>query len=414
MESRRTFVTKAAAGVAALGSSSLRAASDEVVVGVIGCGTRGARYLMPNFSIVDNCRIAAVCDVYKPNLERAASTAGSKVDSYGDYRRILERKDINVVIVATPDHWHGPITVEACEAGKDVYVEKPLSNNIEDCLKMVEAARKYKRVVQVGLQQRSSTPFLEAYKVIQKGTLGNIRHAVVVNPSGGPRRPRPGGYTMPSNELQPVPADLDWEMFQGAAPRRPFNPMRQRGWRSYWEYGAGTLSDWGVHLVDIAHWYLDVTKPPQTAAAAFGTFSRAADERTPDSVDVAWRYDNFVMSYSSRGEERGTYIYGDDGMLFVGRYGYHVKPNTSRGAEPTFEAISEELRDEFPADKPSAESDTGKHVRNFLECVRTRERPVVDVEIGAISTIPTLMGGLSILNQGKTISWEGNGARPLT
>jgi predicted dehydrogenase len=418
MEDRRTFLAKGAAGVAALGTSALssRAASDEIAVALIGCGSRGLPYLLPNFKIVEGVRIAAVCDVFKPNLEKGAAAAGPKVDTYGDYRRILDRKDINVVIVATPDHWHGPITIAACEAGKDVYVEKPLSNSISACLNMVQAARKYNRVVQAGLQQRNSAPFQEAYKLVQSGMLGKIRQVLVINPTGNPRSAAPPVPTStPTSE--PIPEGLDWEMFQGPAPRRPYSRMRQRSWRDFWEYGAGTLSDWGVHVLDVAHWYLGVNKPPVTAAAAYAWVNRPAnDGRTPDTVDVAWRYDNFVASYSSRGDEVGTYLYGDLGMLHVNRNGYSVRPspgNRGPDGKPGFEAQKVALRDEAPGNSPSATSDTGKHVRNFLECVRTRQRPVVDVEIAAMSTIPTLMGALSILNQGKTIAWMGDGARPL-
>ena len=414
MESRRTFVTRAAA---VLGASSLSAASSEIVVGAIGCGGRMNRHLLPHLLISENVRVAAICDVYKPNLATAAGLIGKKVDEYGDYRRIIERKDINAVVVATPDHWHCPITIAACEAGKDVYVEKPLSNNIQDCLKAVEAARKYNRVVQVGLQQRSSLPFLEAYKVYQSGILGNIRHVVVINPGGASRRPATAGApaqggraAMPAGSQTP-PADLDWEMFQGPAPRRPYSSMRQNNWRNYWEYGAGTLSDWGVHLIDVAHWYLGVSAPPATAAAAFGWFSRPKDERTPDTVDVAWRYDKFVAGYSTRSEEQGTYFYGDQGTLFVNRSGYWVKP--SGGNRSSQEAKNVPLHDEDQISKPSLSSDVGKHMTNWLDCIRSRQRPTVDIEIGAISTIPMLMGAMSILNDGKTIAWKGNGAQPL-
>ena len=421
MENRRVFLGRAAAGVAAARGSSLVAASDQLVVGFIGCGSRASQYLMPNYKLNDSVRIAAVCDVYKPNLERQAAFVGGKADSYADYRRVLDRKDIDIVVIATPDHWHCPIAIAACEAGKDVYVEKPLSNEIEPCLKAVEAARKYNRVVQVGLQQRSSAPFLEAYKLVQSGMLGKVRHTVIVNPSGGMPPPAAGrgGRAMPSAEASAPPPDLDWEMFQGPAPRRPYTALRQRNWRGFWEYGGGTLSDWGVHILDVYHWYLGVTKPPKTAAAVAGWFTRPQDDRTPDTTDVSWLYDNFVSNYSSRPDVIGTYLWGDQGVLHVNRYGCSVRPVLGNrgggggGATPPFEAKSVTLRDEFPGNKPSFESDAGKHILNFLACVKSRQRPVADIEIGATSTIPTLMGGLSIRNGGKTVAWNGKGATVL-
>jgi predicted dehydrogenase len=244
-----------------------------------------------------------------------------------------------------------------------------------------------------------------------------------VNPSGArPSAPagRGGGGPMGiSTEDSAPPQDLDWEMFQGPAPRRPYNPMRQRGWRSYWEYGGGTLSDWGVHILDVYHWYLGVTKPPKTAAAVWGWFGRPQDDRTPDTVDVCWLYDDFVSNYSSRPDMIGTYLWGDQGVLHVNRYGYSVRPvlgnrgGGTGGQTPPFEAKSVALRDEGPAGQPAFETDTNKHIRNFLDCVRSRQRPVADIEIGATSTIPTLMGDLSIKNGGKTIAWNGKGATVL-
>jgi len=417
MINRRSFLTRAL-GVAAAASSSAPAASDQLVAGFIGTGGRANRHLIPSFKLYDNVRVAALCDVYKPNLEQAAALAGGKVDTYGDYRRVLDRKDIDVVVIATPDHWHCPMVIDACQAGKDVYVEKPLSNEIDACLKAVAAARNHKRVVQVGLQQRSSAPFLEAHKIFQSGILGKVRHVVIVNPGGGVR---PGGGTgaggggrRAANEASAPPADLDWEMFQGPAPRRPYSLQRQQNWRSYWEYGCGPLSDWGVHLLDIAHWYLSVTEPAHSAAAAYGWFNHPQDDRVPDTIDVSWQYPTFVASYSSRAEVIGTYLWGDEGVLFVNRYGYSVRPvGTSwRGndGKSPFEAKEVPLRDEFPPSKPTFESDEAKHIRNFLECVQNRQQPVADIEVGSVSSIPTLMAGMSIRNGARTIMWNGHGA----
>ena len=417
MLNRRSFLT-GALGVAAAGSSSAPAASDQLVIGFIGTGGRAQRHLIPSFKLYDNVRVAALCDVYKPNLDLAVTLAGGKVDTYGDYRRVLDRKDIDVAVIATPEHWHCPMIIDACEAGKDIYVEKPLSNEIDICLKAVAAARKNKRVVQVGLQQRSSAPFLEAYKIFQSGILGKVRHVVVINPGGSAR---PGGSTTagrgdrrPATEASAPPPDLDWDMFQGPAPRRTYSYSRQNDWRNYWEYGCGPLSDWGVHLLDIVHWYLGVTEPSRSAAAVYGWFNRPQNERFPDTIDVCWQYPSFVANYSSRSDVIGTYLWGDEGVLFVNRYGYSVRPVStnwrSTGGKPPFEEKTVALRDEFPPSKPAFESDEAKHIRNFLDCVKSRQRPVADIEIAAASTIPTLMGGMSIRNGGKTIVWNGHGA----
>jgi predicted dehydrogenase len=412
MENRRSFLTKAALGL-------VPAASDQFVVGFIGTGIRANAALIPQFKFNPAFRIAALCDVYKPNLEQAAALVGGNVDTYGDYRRVLDRKDIDVVVIATPDHWHCPMTIEACQAGKDIYLEKPVSNDIDMCLKAVEAARKYKRVVQVGLMQRSSAPFLEAYKEVRSGILGRVRHVVVINPGGSaPPRGQEGagrGRNATAESSTP-PTGLDWEMFQGPALRRPYSSQRQRNWRNFWEYGGGALSDWGVHLLDITHWYLGVTEPSRTAAAVYGWFSRAQDDRFPDTIDVSWQYPDFVANYSSRSEVLGTYLWGDDGVLFVNRYGYSVRPvvrNWRGGGKPPFEEKKVALHDEPANGQASFESDAGRHILNFLACLKSRERPVCDIEIGAFSTIPTLMAAMSIRHGGKTIAWNGHGAAPL-
>jgi predicted dehydrogenase len=433
--------------MAAAGATKAPAASDQVVVGFIGTGIRANAAIIPQVKVNPGFRIAALCDVYKPNLDQAFKFVGdSKVDTYGDYRRILERKDIDAVVIATPDHWHCPIAIQACEAGKDMYMEKPVSNNIDMCMKAVAAARQYKRVVQVGLMQRSSLPFMEAYKVVQSGVLGRVRHVVVINPGGGSRggrgAPAGGGIGTEqgagrggaggaaqaaagrggagagrpavSTEPQTPPPGLDWDMFQGSAPKHPYTSDRQHNWRSYWDYGCGPLSDWGVHLLDIAHWYQGVTAPSTHAAVSSGWFSRPPDnERVPDTIEVSWQYPNFVADYSSRSEQQGTYLWGDQAMLFVNRNGYEVRPVGGGRGGGGVEAKKVALHDELGNYQGGLESDAGRHLVNFLACIKSRERPVCDIEIGAFSTIPTLMGGLSILSGGKTIAWNGHGAEPL-
>jgi predicted dehydrogenase len=424
VENRRSFLTKAALGLAASGASKAPAASDQFVVGFIGTGSRANACLIPQFKFNPGFRIAALCDVYKPNLDDEANRAGGNVDTYGDYRRILDRKDIDVVVIATPDHWHCPMLIEACQAGKDVYLEKPVSNEVDMCLKGIAAVRKYNRVVQVGLMQRSSMPFLEAYKEVQSGILGKVRHVVLINPGGSAPRGRPGasgrggqGGSRTAGDDSTPPPGLDWEMFQGPAPRRPYSRDRQRSWRSYWEYGCGALSDWGVHLLDIAHWYMGVKEPSRTAAAAYGWFNRPQDDRFPDTAEVSWQYPNFVADYSTRSDVLGTYLWGDEGMLFVNRFGYTVRPVgtnwRSNGGKPPFEEKKVALHDEPGNYQASFDSDSGRHIMNFLECIKSRQRPVCDIEIGAFSTIPTLMGAVSIRNGGKTIAWNGHGAAPL-
>ncbi len=280
MINRRGFVQQLA-GAATL--SAQTAPSDRVRVGVIGSGSRGP-YVASAMALHPACSIVAVCDAFKPNAQKAAQSL-SVTDIYYDYRRVLERKDIDAVLIATPDHWHCPITVDACAAGKDVYVEKPLSNEIEPCLRAVEAANKYSRVVQVGLQQRNMTCFQKAYALLKDGLIGKVPHAALQFNGGGP--PAEQAPTAP-------PPELDWEMFQGPAPRHPYTAGRQRNWRSYYDYGGGMMTDWGVHLIDIVMWFLDAGEPLLTS----GVCSYSGTPRLefpPNFFSVSWKYNDFLL-----------------------------------------------------------------------------------------------------------------------
>ena len=255
--SRRSFLDLAAGGAAALASGvSLHAgqnggaigANNRVRIAVIGSGTRGA--MVGGFFLQHpDAQIVAACDVSKtrldPTLERFTKAQPAvKIEAYEDYRRILDRQDVDAVLVATPDHWHAAMVVDACAAGKDVYVEKPLSNTIERAWTAVEAARKHNRIVQMGVQQRQGEAFKEAAEIVQQGTLGKVSHVALQFP---------GGYGQPPEPTTAPPTGLNWEMFQGPAPRHPFKPSRLR-WRAFYDYGGGLVTDWGVHLVDVAHW----------------------------------------------------------------------------------------------------------------------------------------------------------------
>jgi myo-inositol 2-dehydrogenase / D-chiro-inositol 1-dehydrogenase len=412
MDNRRSFL-KATLATAAM-SRPVLGANERIRMGLIGCGTRG-NMVSGFFGKHKDCVFVAACDVAKTKLEQtAAKLAGSdgKVDQYADHRRLLERKDIDAVLIATPDHWHSPMTVEACSAGKDVYVEKPISNTIEAAQKMVDAARQHNRIVQVGLQQREGQHFQEAAKLVQGGLLGNVTHAVLQFP---------GGYTVPPEPNQEPPADLDWNMFQGPAERRAYKPSRQRRWRAYYDYGGGLVTDWGVHLVDIAHWYLNAdTKAPllTSASAQYVNVPNPEHDQVPDAFIVSWQYDKFVMSFTNASvfnpdfPMHGNYFYGPRGCLWVHRSGYQVKPGPQRrfpGAPeppPSIEARTVRFKESYEDDP-----DTIAHARNFLDCVRTRQRPVTDIAIGFNSTLPCLLGVLAI-RQGRSLAWDGKIAKP--
>jgi predicted dehydrogenase len=349
--------------------------------------------------------LAAVCDVYKPVREEVAAKLGektqSKPDAVADYRRVLERKDIDALLITTPDHWHGPMVIEASQAGKDSYCEKPLSNTIEMGQKMRAAVRQYKRVVQVGLQQRSWQHFQENAKRVQDGLIGNVYHVECCYI---------GNYTRDPGPPTAPPEGLDWDLFQGNAERRSYTAMRQRSWRAYYDYSGGTLLDWGTHLTDVSHWYMNVQAP--LTCSGSGQYVRAPvlPEMLPDTLAVTWQYPKFVMTYtncvrqSPEFDGQGNHFLGTVGWLHVNRTGYRFRPNQAggRGSAPQFEPFSQSFRyDGGPSDHA--------HVRNFLDCVKSRQEPVVNIDTGFYSTLPTLMGVLAI-RYGKTYSWDGQKA----
>jgi predicted dehydrogenase len=389
---------------------AIRGANDRIQMGIIGPGWRGMT-VQSLFAKHSDCVFIAACDVNKKTLAAAVEKIGGKVDTYADYRRLLERKDIDAVLVTTPDHWHSQVTVDACAAGKDVYVEKPLSNTLAAAQKMVQAARQYNRVVQLGTQQRSGTHFQEAAKLVRDGGIGKVTHCVLI---------QPGAYNQAPQPNEPPPPELDWEMWQGPAPRRPYSPMR-RMWRAFYAYGGGLVTDWGVHLTDIAMLAMNSdTKGPLLSSASAQYVSAARDlEQVPDSFSCTWQYDEFVMTFTnvvppnSEYSMQGNWFYGSRGVLHVNRSGYHVfptQPMQMPGAPPPpppIEAKTVTVKEDYDNDP-----DTTAHARNFLDCVKSRARSIADVEIGFNSTLPCLLG-LMAIQQGRTIAWDGNTAKTV-
>ena len=411
MTDRRSFLAGSAL-FAAWPQQRILGAGDRVRLGVIGSGGRG-QYDMGSFLSYPDCAVPAICDVFQPNAEKAAAAVVSKSapapDLYSDYRRVLERKDIDAVLIATPDHWHCPIVAAACEAGKDVYVEKPLSNAIEPCKQALAAASRYKRVVQLGVQQRSFPHYQRAAKLVQDGLLGRVSHAPMLYP---------GSYGLAAEIPSEPPAGLDWEMFQGPAARHPYSSSRQNSWRGYYDYGGGLVTDWGVHLVDVVHWYLNDDSPKTASASAQYALAQVRDKaKIPDTFALSWTYAGFVSSFVNWSPNwgipempigvNGNYFVGEKGYLFINRNGFVARPSGGRGG-PAFDSILYRK----PPDPMPIEEGGRLHARNFLDCVKSREKPVADIETGFRSTLPTLLGLLAIRN-GKTFAWDGGAATPV-
>jgi predicted dehydrogenase len=422
MEDRRTFLKMMGA---TLVSPRVFGANDRVQMGIIGVGGRGNQdydAFMHNKDVV----FVAACDVQKNRLNQfVQKREGTKMAAFGDYRRLLESKDVDAVLITTPDHWHSPMLVDALAAGKDVYVEKPVSNALEPALKMVAAVRGSKQVVQVGCQQRSWAHFQDWSRKTLDGYLGKINQCVLLYPGGG-------AFGTPQPEQPQAPPDsLDWEMFQGPAERHPYTANRLR-WRSYWDYGGGAITDWGVHLTDVMLWYMnaDTTAPVLTSASAIYTSGQDPKELAPDTFSITWDYGTFVATLTNATppsleqgygmpEMYGNWFYGQRGVLLVNRYGYELRPMSQRMGRAGGGTAPEALKPERDMDpKGMAEDPEGKggsatvrHTRNFLDCVKSRAKTACPIEVGFNSTLPTLLAILSV-RQKKMFTWDGKQARP--
>lgn len=326
--SRRSFLH-----AAALLPGSVLGANDRIQAALIGAGTRGTA-IGQAMAKHAGTKIVTVCEVDKSRGEAFVKRIGGEAELQGDWRRVIERKDIDAVMIATPDHWHSPITLAALEAGKHVYVEKPLSNTVQGATKMLEACLKHKdKVVQVGTMQRSATHFQEAARLVREGAIGAVVQVVVNHGTGGmPDR-------KPDTTPQPVPEGFDWEMWQGPAPKHPYTPARARNWRGWYDYGGGSLTDWGIHHVDVVHMALDPdgTNPPLYVA----TMANYAGLKDPDpgAVPATWsvsvQYANFIMSILSCTPPPAGHLigapgfWGSRGYLMVNRAGYSLTPSSA-------------------------------------------------------------------------------------
>src|SRR5690348_2710298 len=422
---RREFIKKAAIATAgaglgfpAVGKAAQAAPSDKVIVGVIGTGRQGRSDLRA-FRQQPDVEIAAVCDVYKDNLDQGLKDSGGKAQTYTDFRQVLDRKDIDAVIVGAPDHWHPLLMIEACKAGKDVYVEKPICHTIDEGILMVEAARKYNRVVQVGTQQRSGIHFQKAVKLVQDGFIGKVSFVRTWNYDNS----CPEGIGNPADSNPP--ASLDWEAWLGPAPKVAFNwnrfgpdpslPPRWSTFRYFWDYAGGFMTDWGVHLIDIVQWAMQV-EAPSVIASMGGKYYIKDNAETPDTLQVTYEYRNpdFVCVYENRWDNAnsmydksyGIEFHGTDGTLFVDRGGFEVFPEERRVDHSTNRYAKPDMAELIPSmQMKSANNSHSDHVRNFLDCIKSRRRPISDIEIGHRSTSACLLGNVAFRSK-ERIEWD--------
>ena len=353
--------------------------SERINVALIGVRNMGFGVLKHH---LDNAevRCVALCDVDRPLLEERAAEVtdkqGTSPKLFGDHRKLLEEKDLDAVIIGTPDHWHCHMTVDALQAGKDVYVEKPMANTIGECNLMVQAARASGRLVQVGQQQRSNPIFREAVQLVRNGELGELRKIDIWANFNY-------GLGTKIQMDQAVPAGIDYERWLGPAPERPFNPARFHGsWRHFWDYGGGMFSDWGVHLVDVALWALNDTYGPCSINCyGYNNSDSPKMRETFDTQTAVFPKNDCPVHYSMTAGIQTNGMYGDspyglafvgnDATLIVNRNGYRLVP----------EEDDEQLR--VPArERGDGKESHGAHVRNFLDCIKSREQPNCPPEAG--------------------------------
>ncbi|MCU7547541.1 Gfo/Idh/MocA family oxidoreductase [Chitinophagaceae bacterium LB-8] len=378
------------------------APSDQVNIAAIGIAGMGWANVKSALK-VPGVNLVALCDVDKNILDKRMGELASlnvdaaKVKTYSDYRRLLEQKDVDAVIIGTPDHWHALIMIDACQAGKDVYVEKPVGNSIEECRAMVAAQKKYNKVVQAGQWQRSQKHFRDAVDFVHSGQLGNIRTVKVWCYQGWMK---PG----PKVPDSAPPAGVDYAMWLGPAEKRPFNSSRFHfNFRWFWDYAGGLMTDWGVHLLDYA--LLGMKAPiPKTVAALGGIFAYPElAQETPDTLTALYEFDGFNLVWDhamgidngSYGRDHGIAYIGNNGTLVLNRGGWEVIEEKHSGNK-----VSKPLQ-------PSVDNGLDKHWENFISVVKSRKMKELNcpIETGAHVATVAQMGNISF-RSGQRVVWD--------
>jgi predicted dehydrogenase len=391
---RRSFLTFSGAGLMALPGRTIRAAASERVrVAVIGLRSRGTDHANL-FASNPGAEVVAVCDVddsmFAKPVKAVEKKTGKPPRTEKDFRRLLDDKSIDAITIATPDHWHALLTVMACQAGKDVYVEKPVCHNVVEGRRMVEAARKYKRVVQAGTQKRSEPFAVEGVAQVRSGAIGKVGMA-----RAWIHQKRPSiGHGQPG----PVPAGVDYAMWQGPAPDRSFYPNRfHYNWHWFWHWGTGELGNNGIHAVDVARWGLGVDAPLAVSSGG-GKFHFDDDQEVPDTQTVTWEFPTACLAWEHRmwsshpteGSGFGIAFYGDKGTLIIDDKNWRIE---DEGGEPKR--------------GPGGRDGQTRHVQNFLDCVKSRATPNADIEIGHLSTRLCHLGNIAF-RLGKKLTFDGD------
>ena len=386
MINRRSFVA-----TTALSYSAIMGANERVRAGIIGAGGRG-KLLTGEFKEI-GVEMAAVCDVYEPNLSGGLKVASTGAKGYGDYKRLLEDKTLDVVVVATPDHWHAQMTIDAVSVGKDVYVEKPMAHTIEDGFRMIDATRRTKRVVQVGMQRRSFDMFQEGNRVLRESNIGDVRlvNAWWYNHQAGLRENK-------------VEGKLDWNQWLGNAPKRELDASRFFNWYYYWDYSGGLMIGQAAHAVDAIQWFMDSKVPIAVTTSAGRTNLQPAE--VPETTCMCIEYPENYMAVFTVGykamryaglNDQLTQYHGSKARFDMGRESYALYLEDPKALE---------MKPSLEKKQPGAFNGAVRaHIRNFLECVKSRKDPNGPVELGQQTNI-TLCMAMESLKKQRRIRWN--------
>lgn len=423
---RREFLRDSSAAMALTAAAGYAPATFAVNkprrVGLIGCGWYGKCDLLRLIQVAP-VEVVSLCDVDSKMLSEAADIVSARQLSrkrprtYADYRRMLAEKDLDIVLIATPDHWHALPMIEAVKAGADVYVQKPTSVDVMESLAMLAAARNYKRVVQVGTQRRSTPHLVEAREqIVKAGKLGKIAHVEICCYYHMRAKNNPP-------DIQP-PDHLDYEMWTGPAPMRPYNELvHPRRWRAFMEYGNGIVGDMCIHMLDMVRWMLDLGAPKRVNSSGGILVDKASKANITDTQTATFEFEgvNVVWTHRTWGHPPdpeypwAAMIYGDKGTLKASVNKYEFIPQ-GKGQSVKKEVVLE--LEQYPEDK--TEKDLEKHVapairghmKDFLAAIDSRGRPVADIEEGVISSIASILANVS-LQLGRSLQWDAASSRIL-
>jgi len=374
------------------------AANDTLNVACIGTGGR-CRHLMKSLVKIPGVKIAAVCDVWDEHLKLGKELADPAAFSTKEFREVLDRKDIDAVLIGAPDHWHVPLTIAACQAGKDVYVEKPLTHDLSEGAAVIDAQNKHARIVQVGMQQRSMPHIQKAREILKSGVLGEIYKVHLTWNRNSPRARRP--------DTRIDPKTVDWKKFLGNAKDQPFDDYRFRQWRWFWDFGGGIFTDLMVHWIDVVHWLLELDHPE--FAVSIGDWYMAKDLwETPDTVQTLLRYPQnnvqvyFEGTFSNARNGSMVEFMGSNATLYIDRGRHEIHPERNKKIEASEMVLGTGPRGADFYDKPDGEL---LHLTNWVECIRSRKKPTAPAEAGVGSAAAAHLANAALRSQ-QAAKWK--------